>query len=97
MGWHIISDPSDSDFFCPFLFLADVIDLSKYISNIMLVEVLPHRGPLSGLKCNPKSQKYAIFNMVKNTNPELNLESDMMVHLFLMGLSDSGLLGLPKW
>ena len=25
------------------------------------------------------------------------MESDMMVHLFLMGLSDSELLGLPKW
>ena len=35
--------------------------------------------------------------MVKNATPELNLESDMMVHLFLMGLSDSKLLGLPKW
>ena len=35
--------------------------------------------------------------MVKKATPELNLESDLMVHLFLIGLSDSELLGLPKW
>ena len=55
------------------------------------------RGLLWEPKCTPKSQKYVIFNMVKNATPELNLESDLMVHLFLMGLSDSELLGLPKW
>ena len=63
----------------------------------MLGEVLPLRGPLWEPKCTPKSQKYANFNLVKKATPELNLESDLMVHLFLMGLSDSELLGLPKW
>ena len=63
----------------------------------MLEEVPLLRGLLWEPKCTPKSQKYVIFNMVKNATPELNLESDLMVHLFLMGLSDSELLGLPKW
>ena len=63
----------------------------------MLGEVLPLRGPLWEPKCTPKSKKYANFNLVKKATPELNLESDLMVHLFLMGLSDSELLGLPKW
>ena len=36
------------------------------------------------------------FFLVKNATPELNLESDMMIHLFLMGQSDSEFLGLPK-
>ena len=58
--------------------------------------VLLLRGPLWEPKCTPKSQKYTIFNVVKNATLELNLESDLMVHLFLMGLSDSELLGLPK-
>ena len=35
--------------------------------------------------------------MIKKATTELNLESDLIVHLFLMGLSDSELLGLPKW
>ena len=34
--------------------------------------------------------------MTKNAAPELNLESDMMGHLFLKGYSDSELLGLPN-
>ena len=85
VGWHIISDLSDGDFFYSILFLAEVIKLSKDIPNIMLGEVLPLRGPLWEPKYNPKCQKYANFNMVKNATPKLNLESDMMVHLFLMG------------
>ena len=63
----------------------------------MLGEVPLLRGLLWEPKCTPKSQKYADFNMVKKATPELNLESDLMLHLFLMGLSDSELLGLPKW
>ena len=84
-------------FFDPFIFLADGIKLSKDIPNIMLGEVPLLRGLLWEPKCTPKSQKYADFNMVKKATPELNLESDLMLHLFLMGLSDSELLGLPKW
>ena len=83
--WHILSDPSDLDFFDSFLFLADVIKLSKNIPNIMFGGVLLLKGLLWEPKCNPKSQKYVNFNMVKNAAPELNLESDMMGHLFLVG------------
>ena len=63
----------------------------------MLGEVLLLRGPCGSPNVIRNTLKYANFNMVKNATPELNLESDLMVHLFLMGLSDSELLGLPKW
>ena len=87
----------DRDFFNPFLFLVNVIKPSKDIPNIMLWEVLLLRGPCGSPNVIRNTLKYANFNMVKNATPELNLESDLMVHLFLMGLSDSELLGLPKW
>ena len=43
-----------------------------------------------------KSQKYANFKMLKNTGPELNLESYKMGHLVLLGQSDSEIFGLVK-
>ena len=72
-------------FFDPLIFLADDIKLSMDIPNIALGEVPLLRGLLWEPKCTPKSQIYANFNMVKNAAPELNMESDMMGHLFLMG------------
>ena len=41
--------------------------------------------------------KYAIFKMLKNAAPELNLQSDKMGHLVFMGESDSELFSLPNW
>ena len=44
--WPIISDPGVSDFFDPFLFLADVIPLSKDITKIIFGGApTPYRGP----------------------------------------------------
>ena len=40
--------------------------------------------------------KYAIFKMLKNAAPELNLQSDKMGHLVFMGESDSELFSLPN-
>ena len=83
-------------FFDSFVFLADVIKLSKDIPNIMLGEVLPLRGPLWEPKYNPKCQKYTIFNMFKNAAPGLDLQSDKMSHLVFIGQSDSELFSLPN-
>ena len=63
----------------------------------MLGEVLLLRGPCGSPNVIRNTLKYANFNMVKNATPELNLESDMMIHLFLTVESDSLFLGLPKW
>ena len=43
-------------------------------------------GPYGSQNVPPKVKNtYANFNMTKNAAPKLNLDSDMMDHLFLMG------------
>ena len=69
VGWHIISDLSDRDFFDPFIFLADVIKLSKDIPNIMLGEVLPLGGPCGSPNVLPKAKNMHTSTWSKRLPP----------------------------
>ena len=76
--WRVISDLGAADFFDPILLLAEVIGLSRHITNITLGGSYALRGGPGGPKWVKKSPKPPDFERSKNPAPELFWASSMI-------------------